>query len=167
LAQAVLVDVVRSPMGRGKPGGALSTLHPVELLAQVLSGLVGRNGIDPGLVDDVLIGCVGQVGEQSGTPGRHAWLSAGFPVSVPSTTIERRCGSGHQAIDFAVQGVQAGAYDIVIAQERRSRSQTFETCLMLQPAPGRQIATNCGGGSLRAGIRSSCAPTFVWEPDPL
>ncbi|WP_442863464.1 thiolase family protein [Arthrobacter sp. FW306-2-2C-D06B] len=110
-------------MGRGKPGGLLSPLHPVELLAQVLSGLVGRNGIDPGQVDDVLIGCVGQVGEQSGTPGRHAWLSAGFPVSVPSTTIERRCGSGQQAIDFAVQGVQAGAYDMVIAGGLESMSR--------------------------------------------
>jgi acetyl-CoA acyltransferase len=123
LAQAVIVDVVRSPMGRGKPGGALSSLHPVDLLAQVLSALVRRNGIDPGQVDDVLIGCVGQVGEQSGTPGRHAWLSAGFPVSVPSTTIERRCGSGQQAIDFAVQGIQAGAYDIVIAGGIESMSR--------------------------------------------
>jgi acetyl-CoA acyltransferase len=85
------------------------------LLAQVLQSLVSRTGIDPALVDDVLVGCVGQVGEQSGTPGRHAWLSAGFPVSVPSTTIERRCGSGQQAFAFAVQGVMAGAYDIAIA----------------------------------------------------
>ncbi|MFD6276802.1 thiolase family protein [Streptomyces sp. NPDC060209] len=115
MPNAVLVDVVRSPMGRGKANGALAQLHPVELLAQVFSSLIARTGIDPGVVDDVLIGCVGQVGEQSGTPGRHAWLSAGFPVSVPSTTIERRCGSGQQAFAFAVQGVMAGAYDVAIA----------------------------------------------------
>lgn len=115
MANAVIVDVLRSPMGKGKPGGTLSPLHPVDLLAQVLKGIVTRNDLDPALVDDVLIGCVGQVGEQSGTPGRHAWLSAGLPESVPSTTIERRCGSGQQALDFAVQGVMAGAYDVAIA----------------------------------------------------
>ncbi|MGW2650785.1 thiolase family protein [Streptomyces sp. NPDC001393] len=115
MPNAVLVDVVRSPMGRGKPDGALAPVHPVELLAQVLQTLVSRTGIDPGDVDDVIMGCVGQVGEQAATPGRMAWLSAGFPISVPSTTVERRCGSGQQAIDFAVQGVMAGAYDIVIA----------------------------------------------------
>ena len=123
MPNAVLVDVVRSPMGRGKPTGSLAPLHPVELLAQVLTDLVRRTGIDPAAVDDVLIGCVGQVGEQSGTPGRHAWLSAGFPVSVPSTTIERRCGSGQQAFAFAVQGVMAGAYDIAIAGGIESMSR--------------------------------------------
>ncbi|MGW4338738.1 thiolase family protein [Rhodococcus koreensis] len=122
MPEAVLVDIVRSPMGKGKPGGSLSPLHPVELLAQVLSALVSRNDFDPALVDDVLVGCVGQVGEQSGTPGRHAWLSAGLPISVPSTTIERRCGSGQQAIDFAVQGIAAGAYDIAIAAGIESMS---------------------------------------------
>lgn len=115
MPNAVLVDIVRSPMGRGKPDGALASVHPVELLAQVLQALVSRTGIDPGEVDDVIIGCVGQVGEQAATPGRQAWLTAGFPVSVPSTTVERRCGSGQQAVDFAVQGVMAGAYDLVIA----------------------------------------------------
>jgi len=123
MPNAVLVDIVRSPMGRGKPDGALAPLHPVELLAQVLRDLVARTGIDPETVDDVLIGCVGQVGEQSGTPGRHAWLSAGFPESVPSTTIERRCGSGQQAFAFAVQGVQAGAYDVAIAGGVESMSR--------------------------------------------
>jgi acetyl-CoA acyltransferase len=115
MADAVIVDVVRSPMGRGKPNGALASLHPVELLAQTLQALVARTGIDPERVDDVLIGCVNQISGQSATPGRQAWLSAGFPVSVPATTIDRRCGSGQQALTFAVQGVQAGAYDIAIA----------------------------------------------------
>ena len=120
---AVIVDAVRSPMGRGKPGGSLSGLHPVDLLAQVLTALLARSSIDPGTVDDVLVGCVSQVGEQSGTPGRQAWLAAGFPEHVPSVTIERKCGSSQQAIDFAVQGVAAGAYDLVIAAGVESMSR--------------------------------------------
>jgi acetyl-CoA acyltransferase len=123
MANAVIVDAIRSPMGRGKASGALATVHPVDLLAQVLAALVERNGLDPGTVDDVLVGCVGQNGEQSATPGRQAWLSAGFPVHVPSTTIERKCGSGQQAVDFAAQGIVAGAYDIVIAAGVESMSR--------------------------------------------
>jgi acetyl-CoA acyltransferase len=123
MSNAVIVDAIRSPMGRGKQGGSLSEIHPVDLLAQLLSALVERNGIDPGTVDDVLVGCVGQNGEQSATPGRQAWLAAGFPVHVPSTTIERKCGSGQQAVDFAVQGVLAGAYDLVIAAGLESMSR--------------------------------------------
>src|SRR4051794_37404782 len=111
---AVIVDAVRTPMGRGKAGGALSSVHPTDLLASVLEALVERNGIDPGSVDDVLVGCVAQVGEQSNTPSRMAWLAAGYPEHVPSTTIERKCGSSQQAVHFAAQGVMAGAYDIVI-----------------------------------------------------
>ena len=88
----------------------------------MLEALVDRTGIDPGSVDDVIIGCVGQVGEQAAAPGRQAWLAAGYPISVPSTTIERRCGSGQQALDFAVQGVVAGAYDVVIAGGLESMS---------------------------------------------
>jgi acetyl-CoA acyltransferase len=123
MSQAVVVDAVRSPMGRGRPGGALSGVHPVDLLAQVLAALVARSRLDPGAVDDVLVGCVGQAGEQSATPGRMAWLAAGFPAHVPSVTIERKCGSGQQAVDFAVQGIVAGAYDIVIAAGVESMSR--------------------------------------------
>ena len=123
MRQAVIVDAVRSPMGRGKAGGALAEVHPVDLLAQVLTALVQRNGLDPGSVDDVLVGCVGQAGEQSATPGRMAWLAAGFPPHVPSVTIERKCGSGQQAVDFAVQGIAAGAYDIAIAAGVESMSR--------------------------------------------
>jgi acetyl-CoA acyltransferase len=123
MSQAVVVDAVRSPMGRGRPGGALSGVHPVDLLAQVLAALVARSRLDPGAVDDVLVGCVGQAGEQSATPGRMAWLAAGFPAHVPSVTIERKCGSGQQAVDFAVQGIMAGAYDIVIAAGVESMSR--------------------------------------------
>src|SRR5271167_2869631 len=110
-------------MGRGKVGGALSSLHPVELLAQVLTGLVQRTGIDPGSVDDVIIGCVSQVGEQSATPGRMAWLAAGFPAHVPATTIDRKCGSSQQAVHFAAHAIAAGEYDVVIAGGVESMSR--------------------------------------------
>ncbi|MGO4103482.1 acetyl-CoA C-acyltransferase [Leifsonia sp. YAF41] len=112
---AVIVDVVRTPSGRGKPGGALSSVHPADLLAGVLGELVARNDLDPALVDDVIGGCVSQVGEQSYNVTRTALLSAGFPDSVPGTTIDRQCGSSQQAAAFAAQGVIAGAYDVVIA----------------------------------------------------
>ncbi len=111
----VIVDAIRSPMARSKPGSLFTEMHPTELLAQVLKALIERNGIDPGSVEDVITGCVSQVGEQSGSPGRVAWLAAGFPEHVPSTTVERKCGSSQQAVHFAHQGIAAGAYDIVIA----------------------------------------------------
>ncbi|QXV99930.1 MULTISPECIES: thiolase family protein [Rhodococcus] len=123
MGEVVIVDAVRSIMGRGKSGGALSGLHPADLLGGVLTGLVDRARLDPGLVDDVLVGCVNQSGEQSATPGRQAWLSAGYPEHVPSVTIERKCGSGQQALDFALWGVAAGAYDIAIAAGVESMSR--------------------------------------------
>ncbi len=123
MPEAVIVDAVRSPMGRGKQGGALSSLHSVDLLSQTLTGLVDRTGIDPGTVEDFMVGCVGQAGEQSGTPGRQAWLAAGYPVHVPSVTIERKCGSGQQALEFAVQSIVAGANDVVIAGGIESMSR--------------------------------------------
>lgn len=115
MRDAVIVDVVRSASGRGKSGGALSGLHPADLLAQILAALVSRSDLDPGLVDDVITGCVGQVGDQALNIGRTALLTAGFPESVPATTIDRQCGSSQQAAHFGAQGVMAGAYDIVIA----------------------------------------------------
>jgi acetyl-CoA acetyltransferase family protein len=115
LRRAVVIDVVRSPFGRGKAGGALVGLHPVSLYAEVLRALVARTGIEPALVEDVITGCVLQVGEQSGNIGRQAVLAAGFPQSVPAVTLDRKCGSAQQAIDFAAQGIIAGAYDVVIA----------------------------------------------------
>jgi acetyl-CoA acetyltransferase family protein len=120
---AVVVDVLRSPVGKGKPGGSLSGLHPSDLLAQVLRQLINRNDLDPGVVDDVLIGCVSQVGEQSAVPGRNAWLAAGFPEHVPAATIDRRCGSGQQAIAFAAQSIMSGACDIVVAGGVESMSR--------------------------------------------
>ena len=113
--EAVIIDVVRTPSGRGKPNGALSGVHPADLLAGVLGELVSRNNLDPALVDDVIGGCVSQVGEQSFNVTRTALLSAGFPDSVPGTTIDRQCGSSQQAATFAAQGVIACSYDVVIA----------------------------------------------------
>lgn len=123
MPNAVIVDAVRTPMGKGRAGGALAGVHPVDLLAGVLNALVNRTGIDPGEVEDIIIGCVGQNLEQSATPGRMAALAAGFPVHVPSVTVERKCGSGQQAVDFAVQGVMAGVYDMVIAGGVESMSR--------------------------------------------
>ncbi len=115
MRRAVIVDIVRSPFGRGRAGGALSALHPVDLYAGVLQALVARAGLDPALVEDVITGCVIQVAEQSGNIGRQAALAAGFPESTPAVTLDRKCGSAQQAVDFAAQGVIAGAYDCVIA----------------------------------------------------
>ena len=115
MTTAVIVDIIRTPSGKGKPGGALSGVHPAALLAQTLTALVERTGLDTALVDDVIAGCVGQVGEQSLNIARTALLAAGFPESVPGTSVDRQCGSSQQAAHFAAQGVIAGAYDIVIA----------------------------------------------------
>jgi acetyl-CoA acetyltransferase family protein len=123
MAEAVIVDAVRSPMGKGKQGGALSGVHAVDLLAAVLTGLMERNGIDPGTVEDVMIGCVSQAGEHSATPGRQAWLAAGYPTHVPSVTIERKCGSGQQALEFAAASIVAGTNDLVIAGGIESMSR--------------------------------------------
>jgi acetyl-CoA acetyltransferase family protein len=111
----VIVDVVRTASGKGKPGGALSDVHPVDLLATVLRSLIERNGLDATRVDDVIGGCVSQAGQQTLNITRNAVLAAGMPESVPAVTIDRQCGSSQQAVHFAAQGVAAGAYDIVIA----------------------------------------------------
>lgn len=129
MATAVIVDAVRSPMAKGRapsagrPGGALSGIHPVDLLGQVLSKLISRNDLDAGLVDDVITGCVSQVGEQAGGIGRLAWLGAGLPETVPSVTINRACGSSQQAVDFAAQTIAAGVNDIVVAAGVESMSR--------------------------------------------
>ena len=115
MGRAFIVDVVRTPFAKGREGGALSAVHPVDLLARTLKGLVARTGVDPGAVDDVIAGCVIQVGEQAANIGRQAWLAAGFPETVPAVTIDRKCGSAQQAMDFAAQGVMAGAYDLAVA----------------------------------------------------
>jgi acetyl-CoA acyltransferase len=113
MADAVIVDVVRTGGGRRK--GKLSNWHAADLASEVLIALIERNGIDPAQVDDVIMGCVMQVGDQAVNVARNAWLAAGFPESVPATTVDRQCGSSQQAVHFAAQGVLAGAYDIVVA----------------------------------------------------
>jgi acetyl-CoA acyltransferase len=113
MQNAVIVDAVRTPLG--KRNGKLKDVHPVELAAHTLRALVERNDFDPALIEDVIMGCVMQVGDQAVNVGRNAALSAGFPESVMGTTIDRQCGSSQQAAHFAAQGVMAGAYDVVIA----------------------------------------------------
>src|SRR3954471_3332275 len=115
MRDAVIVEAVRTPVGKGKPNGALHEVHPVDLLARTLQALVERSGIDPALVDDVIGGVVTQAGEQAFNLTRSAVLAAGFPESVPAMTVDRQCGSSQQAAHQAAQGVMSGAYDIVIA----------------------------------------------------
>jgi acetyl-CoA acyltransferase len=111
--EAVIAEAVRTPLG--KRDGKLSGWHPVDLLAEVLNETIARSSVDATLIDDVICGCVSQVGEQSLNIGRNAWLAAGLPEEVPATTIDRQCGSSQQAAHFAAQGVMAGAYDLAIA----------------------------------------------------
>jgi len=115
MRDAVIVDAVRTPVGKRKPGGALHDVHPVDLLAHSLRALVQRTGVDPERIDDVIGGCVDQIGEQAINTTRYAVLAAGLPESVPAVTVDRQCGSSQQSIHFAAQGVIAGAYDAVIA----------------------------------------------------
>ena len=110
---AVIVDAVRTPLGRRN--GQLKDWHPVDLAAHTLRALVERTGTDPAQIDDVIMGCVMQVGEQAANVGRNAVLAAGWPDTIPGTTIDRQCGSSQQAAHFAAQGVMAGAYDVVVA----------------------------------------------------
>ncbi|MEX0825847.1 MAG: thiolase family protein [Acidimicrobiia bacterium] len=113
MRNAVIVDAVRTPSG--KRNGAFKDIHPADLAALSLQALIERNELDPGRIDDVILGCVMQTGEQGVNIARNAVLAAGFPEEVPGTTVDRQCGSGQQAAHFAAQGVIAGAYDIVIA----------------------------------------------------
>jgi acetyl-CoA acetyltransferase family protein len=113
MTNAVIVDAIRTPLG--KRNGRLKDWHPVDLAAETLKALQDRNGIDPAIVDDVVMGCVMQVGEQAVNVARNAVLAAGWPETVPGTTIDRQCGSSQQAAHFAAQGVIAGAYDVVVA----------------------------------------------------
>src|SRR6266542_1770557 len=113
MPNAVMVDAVRT--GGGKRNGKLKDWHPVDLAAETLKALVDRTGIDPALVEDVIMGCVMQTGEQGLNIGRNAALAAGFPESVVGTSVDRQCGSSQQSAHFAAQGVIAGAYDVVIA----------------------------------------------------
>ncbi len=122
-SEAVLVDVVRTPVGRGKPGGALSEVHPVDLAAGVLEAILERSGLESRQIDDVLLGCVSQVGDQAMNIARQAVLAAGFDETVPATTIDRQCGSSQQAVHFAAQAIAAGDCDIVVVGGVESMSR--------------------------------------------
>ncbi|GII58146.1 acetyl-CoA acetyltransferase [Planotetraspora thailandica] len=120
MAEAYIVGAVRTPVGKKK--GGLSAVHPTDLAAHTLSALVERTGVDPAAVEDVVMGCVMQVGPQSLDIARNAWLSAGLPESVPGVTVDRQCGSSQQAIHFAAQGVMSGTQDLVVAAGVESMS---------------------------------------------
>ncbi|MFE0256763.1 thiolase family protein [Streptomyces sp. NPDC059010] len=152
MQSAVIVDVVRTPSGKGKPGGALSGTHPVELLATVLSALLRRNDLDPALVDDVIAGCVGQNGEQALNIARNAVLAAGLPETVPATTVDRQCGSSQQAAHFAAQGVLAGAYDIAIACGVESMSRVPMFSAVQGSDPYAPLASRYPDGLIQQGV---------------
>src|SRR5689334_23176932 len=124
MTNSYVVDAIRTPRGRGKPGkGALSGIHPQELLAQVLNALQQRGGFDPRDVGDVIAGCVSQVGEQGANLARNAVLAAGWPIEVSAATLNRFCASGLQAVHFAAMGVASGAMDLAVAGGVESMSR--------------------------------------------
>ncbi len=123
MTEALIIDAVRTPFGKGRPTGALAQVHPVDLLAHPLRTLIERNGVDAELLDDVIVGCVSQSSEQSINIARNGTLAAGFPERVPATTVDRQCGSSQQAVHFAAQGVLAGSYDLVVAGGVESMSR--------------------------------------------
>src|SRR5262245_53877809 len=113
MAEAYIVDAVRTPVG--KKGGGLAAVHPADLGAHVITGLVDRTGIDPAAVEDVIFGCVDTIGPQAGDVARTCWLAAGLPSEVPGVTVDRQCGSSQQAVHFAAQAVMSGTADVVVA----------------------------------------------------
>ena len=153
MTDALIIEALRSPVGRGRAGGALADLHPVSMLAQVLRALVERTGIDPMLIDDVIGGCVGQAFAQSNNITRNAVLAAGWPERIPGVTIDRQCGSSQQAAHFAAQGVMAGAYDLVIACGVESMSAVpLQSRLMGHDPYGPMIRERYPGGLVGQGI---------------
>jgi acetyl-CoA acyltransferase len=153
MRSAVIVDAIRTPSGRGKPGGGLSQVHPVDLLARVLQAIVERTGIDPVRIDDVIAGCVGQAGEQSLNIGRNSVLAAGWPVSVPATSIDRQCGSSQQAAHFGAQGVMAGAYDVVVVCGVESMSRVpMGSAIMDRDPYGQLLPGRYPDGLINQGV---------------
>ena len=150
MSNAYIVDIVRTPVARVKrDGSSLTPMHSADLMAVALRALVERNGFDPALIDDVIGGCVTQIGRQSNNITRSAVLSAGFPESVPATTVDRQCGSSMQAVAFGAQGVQAGAYDLVIAAGVESMSTTpMFSNKNGEDAFGPTVAARYAGGGL-------------------
>ncbi|MFG1858296.1 thiolase family protein [Actinomadura geliboluensis] len=153
MRDAVIVDVVRTASGKGKPGGALSGTHPVDLLADVLARMVERTGVDPEVIEDVIAGCVVQASEQALNIGRSAVLAAGWPERVPATTIDRQCGSSQQAAHFAAQAVIAGAQDVVVACGVELMSRVpMGTSPMGRDTGGSRVAARYPEGLVNQGI---------------
>jgi acetyl-CoA acyltransferase len=153
MTSAYIIDAVRTPLAKGKPGGAYSEVHPVDLHATTLAALVERTAIDPAVIDDVISGAVGQIGEQSGNTARWALLAAGFPESVPGVTVDRQCGSSQQALHFAAQGVMAGAYDVAIASGVESMSRIpIGSQFQGKDFAGPRVTERYAGGLVPQGI---------------
>src|SRR6201996_6507941 len=152
MTDAVIIDIVRTASGRGKPGGALSGVHPATLLASTISALIERTGLPGDAVDDVIAGCVGQAGDQALNIARTATLVAGLPESVPATTIDRQCGSSQQAAHFAAQGVIAGAYDIAIACGVESMSRVPIGSSRKRRKPGEPMMARSPEGLANQGV---------------
>ena len=158
MREAVIVEAVRSPIGRRD--GSLAGTHPVDLLGTVLQELVSRAGVDAGHIEDNITGCVSQVGEQSINVGRNAWLAAGFPETIPSTTVDRQCGSSQQAAHFAAQGVMAGAYDLVVASGIENMSRVPMGSSMAGANPfGEMLTTRYEGKLVPQGISADLIAT--------
>ena len=156
--EAVIIEAVRTPIG--KRNGSLKDFHPVDMLAEVLKEVVNRAGVDPGLIEDNITGCVSQVGEQSLNVGRNGWLAAGFPETIPSTTVDRQCGSSQQSIHFAAQGVMAGAYDLVVASgvENMTRVPMGSSTMGANPF-GQQLWARYEGKLVPQGISADLIAT--------
>jgi acetyl-CoA acyltransferase len=156
--EAVIVEAVRTPIG--KRNGSLKDFHPVDMLAEVLKEVVNRAGVDPGEIEDNITGCVSQVGEQSLNVGRNGWLAAGFPETIPSTTVDRQCGSSQQSIHFAAQGVMAGAYDLVVASgvENMTRVPMGSSTMGANPF-GQQLWARYEGKLVPQGISADLIAT--------
>ena len=151
--QAVIVDAVRTPLG--KRNGLLKDWHPVDLAAETLTAIAERNNLDPEMVDDVIMGCVSQVGEQTYNIGRSAVLGAGWPDSVPGVTLDRQCGSSQQAAHFAAQGVMAGVYDVVVASGVESMTRV-PMGISFSQGPGKPF-----GEKMRARYHDSLVPQGI------
>ncbi len=155
MRDAVIVGAVRTPVGVGKPvKGVLSDVHPVDLSARVLKALIERSGIDSSQIDDVIWGCVSQVGEQSANIGRNAVLAAGLPEDITAVTIDRQCGSSQQAVHFAAAGVMVGHYDVVIAGgvESMSRVPMFSNTVGGEGPFSESLTSRYSGGLVSQGI---------------
>src|SRR6187431_2547735 len=129
MPEAYIVDAVRTPVG--KRNGSLAGVHPADLGAITLNALMDRTGIDPGAVEDVVMGCLDTIGPQAGDIARTAWLAAGLPEHVPGVTVDRQCGSSQQAVHFAAQGVMSGTQDLVIASGVQNMSMIPISAAML------------------------------------